>query len=187
MNRFLLVAALAAGCGSATDDRPATLDYITEAILAPSCAGAECHSAFKRAVGDQFDTPAAARQSIVANSLAIPADRTDPDASLLITTLTVGAPSILSPGSGNVRMPYDAAMPDVDIDLIREWIRAGVPGAQCTPNAQNLGCSVNLIGDTLTYAVVDCKDGNIGTTVQTCTGTDICTFYSGNGQCVSAR
>src|SRR5882762_10165490 len=99
MNRLVLVALLAGACGSATDDRPPTLDYITETILAPSCANAECHSAFKQAVGDQFDTPAATRRSIVANGLvSYPADVADPTSSLLIRTLRVGAPSILDPG-----------------------------------------------------------------------------------------
>ena len=71
---------LASACGSATDDRPATLDYITETILAPTCATAECHSDFKRQVGDQFDTPAGARRSIVANGLVVyPDDIANPD------------------------------------------------------------------------------------------------------------
>src|SRR4051812_26619595 len=109
MNRFLWVGVLlASACGNATDDRPPALAYITETILAPSCATAECHSAFKRQVGDVFDTPASARQTIVANQLVVyPDDVADPAHAYLITTLTVGNPSRLSPGSGNVRMPYD--------------------------------------------------------------------------------
>src|SRR5438045_1803927 len=76
MHRLALAGALlASACGSATDDRPPTLDFITETILAPSCATAQCHSAFAREVGDEFDTPAAARRSIVANSLATPNDQ----------------------------------------------------------------------------------------------------------------
>ena len=109
MNRLVLTGALLAGaCGSATDDRPATLDYITETILAPTCASAQCHSAFKREVGDQLDTPDAVRQSVVANGLVVyPDDTVDAAAvrsSYLIHTIRVGSPSILSPGSGNVRM-----------------------------------------------------------------------------------
>ena len=185
MNRFVLVGALlASACGSATDDRPPTLDYITETILAPTCASAECHSAFKRQVGDEFDTPAAARQSIVANRLAVyPDDMADPAHSFLITTLRVGEPSILSPGSGNVRMPYDAPMPDADIRLIEAWIASGVPGAQCEPNAQNRGCSVSNVAGQNVYKVVECVDGNIGADVMMCPLGQVCDFYTANGQC----
>ena len=185
MNRFVLVGALvASACGSATDDRPPTLDYITETILAPTCASAECHSAFKRQVGDEFDTPAAARQSIVANRLAVyPDDVADPAHSFLITTLTVGSPSILSPGSGNVRMPYDAPMPDADIRLIEAWIASGVPGAQCEPNAQNQGCSASTVAGQTVYKVVECVDGNVGADVMVCPVGQVCDFYIGNGQC----
>jgi hypothetical protein len=182
----LICAPLAGACGSATDDRPPTLEYITETILAPSCASAECHSAFKRQVGDAFDTVASARQSLVANSLVVAANQGDPDSSRLIATLTVGAPSILDPGSGNVRMPYDAPLPDVDIELIREWIRAGIPGAQCTPNDDNLGCSITRADNgSLVYKVVECPDGNIGNELQTCGPNERCTFDTGNGQCVA--
>jgi hypothetical protein len=189
MTRFVLFGALLAGaCGAATDDRPPTLDYITETILAPTCASAECHSAFKREVGDEFDTPAAARQSIVANGLVLYPDDTKDDASvsssLLIRTLTVGAGSILSPGSGNVRMPYDAPMPDADIALIKEWIRAGAPGAQCVANAQGRGCQVEDVAGVAVFRVVECVDGNAGTVVQTCAADQICTVYMGNGQCL---
>ena len=111
MHRLVLIALVVSACGSETDDRPATLDYITETILAPSCAAAECHSAFKQAVGDQFDVPAAARRSIVANSLVVyPDDAADPSGAYLIRALRVGVPSVLDKNGGNVRMPYDAAM-----------------------------------------------------------------------------
>jgi len=194
MNRCVLFCVLLAGaCGSATDDRPPTLDYITETILAPTCANAECHSAFKREVGDQFDTPEAARQSIVANGLVHFPDDTKDDASVassfLIRTLTVGSPSILSPGSGNVRMPYDAPMPDTDIALIKAWIRAGAHGAQCLANAQGRGCQVEDVAGTTVFRVVACVDGEAGVVIQTCPtkpdGTPLqsCTVFMGNGEC----
>jgi len=189
MHRFVLVGALLAGaCGSATDDRPPTLDYITETILAPSCASAQCHSAFKREVGDEFDTPEAARQSIVANGLVHYPDDTRDEASIsssfLIRTLTVGTASILSPGSGNVRMPYDAPMPDADIELIKSWIRAGAPGAQCVANADGRGCQVEEVANLPVYRVVTCVDGNATGVVQVCPSDQICDFYMGNGTCL---
>jgi len=193
MKRCLWIGAVVAcacgsACGNATDDRPPALAYITETILAPSCATAQCHSAFKRQVGDVFDTPASARRTIVANQLVVyPDDVADPAHSYLITSLTVGNPSRLDPGAGNVRMPYDAPMPDADIKLIEAWIRDGVPGAQCEPNAQGRGCSVTTVPGQAepVYKVVECVDGNVGADVTTCPAGQICDFYTGNGQCVT--
>lgn len=189
MKRLVLVGSLlAGGCGSALDDRPPTLEYITETILAPSCATAECHSAFKRQVGDVFDTPASTRRTIVGNELVVfPGDMADPARSFLITTLRVGSPSILSPGSGNVRMPYDAAMPDADIALIEAWIASGVPGAQCEPDAQNRGCvAIPVAGQAApTYKVVECLDGNVGADITTCAAGQVCSLRTGNGRCVA--
>src|ERR1051325_3292537 len=62
MKRLVLVAALLGGACGTTDDRPRTLRYITQTILAPTCAIAQCHSAFKQEVGDEFDTIEAARR-----------------------------------------------------------------------------------------------------------------------------
>jgi len=187
MTRLVLAGALLAGaCGTATDDRPATLDYLTETILAPTCATAECHSAFKQQVGDVFDTPASARRTIVANQLvAYPDDVTDPARSFLVTTLTVGSPSILRPGSGNVRMPYDAPMPDADVALIEAWITAGAHGAQCEPSAEGRGCLATRVAGGTEYQVVECNAGEVGAVVTVCPPDQVCQFYRGNGQCVT--
>jgi hypothetical protein len=187
MHRLALAGALlASACGSAADDRPPTLDFITETIFAPSCAAAQCHSAFAREVGDEFDTPAAARRSIVANNLATPDDKDDPASSLLVRTLTVGVTSLLDPNGPTIRMPYDAPMPDADIELTKAWIADGVPGAQCVPNDQNHGCRIRPgSGPTVPlFDVVECVDGNVGAVVTPCLATEKCTFNSGNGQCV---
>jgi hypothetical protein len=191
MKRFVLAGALvAAACGTATDDRPRTLEYITRAILAPSCATAECHSAFRAQVGDVFDTPEATRRTIVANHLVrYPDEIADPSSTLLVRVLTVGATSLLDPASGNVRMPYDAPLPDLDIELIAAWIADGIPGAQCTPNDVGLGCqvrNVTVMGQTrVVNEVVECPDGNVGRLIQTCGENQICDFYAGNGLCVA--
>jgi hypothetical protein len=188
MNRLAPFAVLFAGaCGSATDDRPATLDYITETIFAPTCALAECHSALKVQVGDVFDTVEATRRTLVVNNLATPDDASDPANAFLIKTLTVGVESRLNPGSKTlIRMPFVSPMPDADVHLIESWIRAGVPGAQCLPNAQNRGCQVVFGGALPQYNVVECVDGNIGALVQACSAVQVCDSSSstGNGQCV---
>jgi hypothetical protein len=187
MVRLVLIGGLvgAAACGSDTDDRPATLDYITQTIFAPSCASAECHSAFRAQVGDVFDTPRAARRSIVENSLVVyPDDVANPEASTLIQVLTIGTPSLLSRGE-TVRMPYDAPMPDADVDLIRRWIGEGAVGAQCLPNAERRSCQVRLEGSVLRYAVVACDDGNVGDVIMPCEGDDVCSLFKENGRCVA--
>jgi hypothetical protein len=183
MKQLVLIGALLGGATGAcgvSDDRPRTLEYITQTVLAPSCAAAECHTAFKREVGDQFDTVDAARQSIVINALV---DTLDPKASVLYGSITVGEPSILSPGSGNVRMPFEAPMPDADVALILRWIEDGAPGAQCLPNEQGRGCLVTGTPTAPVFQVVECVDGNAASVVMTCPGKQVCLPFRGNGQC----
>jgi hypothetical protein len=187
MKRLVLIGALWAGACGTTDDRPRTLAYITDTILAPTCASAECHSAFKRQVGDQFDTVDAARRSIVANNLVSPDDVADPSSSFLIQSLTVGVQSILDPGSGKVRMPYDAPMPDADIDLIKAWIAEGAPGAQCLVDTRGHGCLTKHVGAATVSQVVECSaDGNVGNVVTTCLSQPsphFCIVSGGVAQC----
>lgn len=184
MKRLVLIGALFAGACGATDDRPRTLAYITDTILAPTCASAECHSAFKRQVGDQFDTVDATRRSIVSNGLVLPDNVADPSGSLLIQSLTVGAASILSPGSGNVRMPYDAPMPDADIALIEAWIADGAPNAQCLVDTRGHACITKHMDATTVSQVVECSaDGNASNVVTTCLPGHFCTVTNGVAQC----
>ncbi len=122
----VVLAALSVGACGGEDDRPATLEYITAAILVPSCAAAQCHSAFTQAEGFDFSSVAAARKTIIDNGL-INQDESgatgDPDASLLFLVL-------ISPGGDGFasRMPWDRPMPNADIALIQRWIEDGAPG-----------------------------------------------------------
>ena len=110
MFRIAVAAAVAcAACSQTDNDRPATLPYITEAILQPNCAQDVCHSSYTRAKGYAFDTVAAARQSLRIKGLVMP---TDPESSLLYTVLIRQVK----------RMPYDAPLPQKDIDMILRWI-----------------------------------------------------------------
>src|SRR5215468_5244036 len=113
---------VAAGCE--VDDRPATMDYVAEAILAPTCGEAQCHAAFSANRGDIFDSVDASRRSIHRNGLAVISDKTAPDQAALILWVTVGFQAQLGIG----RMPYDAPMPNADIALLKKWIGLGVPG-----------------------------------------------------------
>lgn len=110
MVRLVVAAALAcAGCSQTDNDRPATLQYVTEAILQPHCAQDVCHSSYTKTQGYAFDTVAAARASLRTAGVVNPGD---PESSLLYTVL-------IRPEK---RMPYDAPLPQKDIDLILRWI-----------------------------------------------------------------
>lgn len=124
MQRLAMVALVLAACGTTDDQRPRNLDYITEAILAPSCGAATCHSSFKIADGFAFDTVAATRatfQSDEALILSKGDSADDPSTSGLVLSLTLeqeDAP----------RMPLNAPLADADIALIEDWIGFGAPG-----------------------------------------------------------
>ena len=183
MQRLVLSGALLVGACGVADDRPANLEYITNAILAPTCAMAQCHSAFKRAEGDQFDTVEATRLSIVSNNLVDAlAGPLDPTQTFLIQSVTVGT---RNREGETIRMPYDAPMPDADVQLIIRWISEGAKGAQCIANAEGNGCARFLDPSTRQSKtrVVKCVDGVVGDTVQDCTGNQICSFSVGNGKC----
>jgi len=186
MKRLVLVAALLVGACGTTDDRPRTLDYITQTILAPTCAAAPCHSAFKQAAGDQFDTTDAARLSIVRYAMVDPGD---PPSSDLYRSITEGITSAIDHKT-KVRMPYDAPLPDVDVQLILAWIGDGAEGAQCAPNASGEGCTDTVTVDAMgnhihNYRVVKCPDGNIGATVTSCTAGTVCSINLENGKCAT--
>ncbi len=172
MTRLLLVGVLLVGsaCGSEDDNRPPTLEYVTEAILQPSCALAECHSTFTQEVGDVFDTVASARRTMVAQAMVTYS--VTPTDSYLVQTITVGSRSVTDTDDTTlIRMPYDAPIHDYDVDLIKKWIASGTPGgngpvgAQCVPapnDDSTSGC--NTLGQ-----IVDCDDGTAGAVITDCT------------------
>ena len=130
MYRLIWLPALAlAACGTEDDQRPRSVEYITQAILAPSCGNAQCHSSFRNVERYAFDTVEKAQQSLVGGLVGTITlnDRDEPEgdgtATLLFNVLTRTVD----------RMPYDQPLPDADIDLIVRWIDFGAPGAQCNP------------------------------------------------------
>lgn len=117
-------------------DRPLTLEYVTETILKPSCGTAECHSAMKAERGDVFDSVAGAKQTmdVTHRDLVTTCARLGEDpafcaqhnddilGSYLIHVITVGDYS-----DGNL-MPLDQPMSNQDIELLTRWIREGAEG-----------------------------------------------------------
>ncbi|HEY5951458.1 MAG TPA: hypothetical protein VIV40_38455 [Kofleriaceae bacterium] len=155
---------LAAACGTTTDDRPLELDYLTQAIFAPTCGATQCHSSFTQARNVVLDTPEAVRSSLLDNGLirfdSTSYDPDSPNQADLITWITDTDPF----GLGIGRMPYDAPMPNKDVLLLKEWIAAQAPGAQCNPDVGG-GMACN------NKEVVQCNaDWTFGTRVQLCSG-----------------
>jgi len=121
MYRLVLVGAAAlAACNQTDNNRPATLEYITEAILQPSCGQYTCHSSYRRENGYAFDTVATAKKSLEQQGLVNPME---PETSRLYVVLTRKVK----------RMPYDSPLPDKDVALILQWIKDGAPGLDTTP------------------------------------------------------
>jgi hypothetical protein len=190
MHRLALLGLLAAvgGCGSLDDDRPQTLQYIQAAILGPTCGKAQCHSSFSQEDGYNFGTFTDAQVSFVYSGLVFPdSSAMDPADSFLIKTLTVGVPSLKSPGT-NIRMPYDEEMPAEDIKFLESWIGStdslglGAAGAQCVPNAQGQGCFASDLG-----SIYPCSpEGNLTslTPVTKCSASQMCNARSGT--CITA-
>ena len=111
MGRFLSCALLFAACGT-TDQRPATVEVISEEILAPTCGQVQCHSTTSEVDGYAFDTLAAAKVSL---KMLVPGD----GRRSLMKALT---------DTGGDRMPPDSPLDDADITLIETWIGSGAQG-----------------------------------------------------------
>ena len=127
MTRLAWAALALAACGVTTDDRPQTLSYVTETILAPNCAGAECHSAVVKQNGYVFDTVEHAQESLA----KLPAITVgDPKSSYLMLVLGAveDANGKRSADLYGNRMPYDQPLSNADIYLLGKWIENGAAG-----------------------------------------------------------
>ncbi len=160
--RLAYLALLVPACTMGTDNRPKTVQYITEAILAPTCGAAECHSTFGANDHDIFDTVLGVRTSLIRNSLveldSVKNDRDNPGDANLIIWVTQIDPF----GLGIGRMPYDHPMAFQDVELLENWIKDGARGAQCDPSADGgMACDNNTV-------VVCDSDWNFSTPVTDC-------------------
>lgn len=121
MQRLLWVA-LAIGCSASGDERELDARFVTQAVLAPSCGAAACHSTFKQAAGNVFDTLSGMRQSIVDFGLisldSLQFDPADPANARLIVWVTQTDPFRRGVG----RMPLDAPLADSDVEYLKRWI-----------------------------------------------------------------
>lgn len=121
---FVLGLGLASvGCGSSTDNRPATWSYVSTAILQPSCATANCHSALAQRAQVDLETRAAGYRSLVDRHFVI-----SPNAAPALTAderVERSQVINLMHAEGNLRMPPDMPLPETDIQLVASWIRDG--------------------------------------------------------------
>jgi len=108
---FAVVALL--GCGGTTDDRPAKWSFISATITEPSCATVNCHSAIAAYAGVDLHERNVGWHALVDRGFVNP--MTPAQSPLLY----------LMKGQGSLRMPPDMPLPQVDIDLIAEWIQNG--------------------------------------------------------------
>ena len=105
------------GCGGGADDRPATLEYVTLTVLAPTCGRGGCHSSATARAGLAFDGIDATRATLRDEGELVVPGR--PERSELVEVLT---------DDGEEAMPPEGPLADGDIDLIVRWIEAGAPG-----------------------------------------------------------
>ena len=120
---LLALAGAASACGKETDDRPATWSFVSTAILEPSCATANCHSAIAQRASVDLSTRAAGYHSLVDRKFVISSDAVPTDTA---DERVARSPIIqLMHAEGNLRMPPDMPLPETDIQLIASWIRNG--------------------------------------------------------------
>lgn len=108
----MVLALTLVGCGSSADTRPAKWSFISPTIIQPSCATANCHSQLAPRSGVALDTTFEGYDQLVNRHFVKPGDS---EGSALIGLLR---------GQGSRRMPPDFPLPDVDIQLIADWIDA---------------------------------------------------------------
>lgn len=121
---FLLLVACLAGCGAATDDRPAKWSYIAPAIIEPNCATVSCHSSVAQRAGVILEPAATAYATLTKRHFVVVCD---PAVTACTPDVAVATSEVLSlmRAQGSQRMPPDQALPESDIHLIQTWIANG--------------------------------------------------------------
>ena len=108
------VAAAGIGCGSTTDDRPVKWSFISATIIEPSCATVNCHSEIADRAGVDLHDRATGYRDLTERRFVIPGDQTSSSALLYLLR-----------AQGSIRMPPDSPLPEADMVLIDNWIKAG--------------------------------------------------------------
>ena len=127
--KLACLAATALLACSTTDDRPQTLAFITESILAPNCGTAECHSTKKHQSNDVFDNVAGAQASMATYGLLLcSANGSTLDPCVVDARKTYLYQVIDDKDIEGDQMPLDQPLATADLALIVDWINAGADG-----------------------------------------------------------
>lgn len=102
---------LAGGCIDASD-RPASWAYLHAAVVTPSCATSTCHSELSARGGVVLEDVDDAYALLLTDRFVVPGDLASP----LLFMLD---------GTERARMPPDAPLPAVDVELFERWVVAG--------------------------------------------------------------
>jgi hypothetical protein len=101
---------LLAACGDEVDDRPLTLEYITVAILVPSCGTVSCHSASAETANLVLDSIEGVQEAI--------------DDGLIVPGRPDLSPVTLYMRGIEMQMPPEGPLPDKNIELVERWIES---------------------------------------------------------------
>jgi hypothetical protein len=111
------------GCGGDAENRPVRWSYIAPAIIEPNCATVSCHSAVAQRAGVILDTTQTAYNTLTTRRFVVTCK--DGDTTCMSMAADTSEILALLRGVGSQRMPPDQALPEVDIQLIQNWIANG--------------------------------------------------------------
>ncbi len=155
MKRVIMLLAFTA-CGTTTDDRPRTTEYVTKTVLKDGCGEAQCHSSFANSNGYAFDTVDAVKRTLLfevkATGSKLINDQSDPTKQPLWSNLRKrnnSDPTEIATDA--IAMPLDSPLPEGDVELLLEWLALGTPGACKLPEGTSV-CGVS------NHSIVTCGD-----------------------------
>jgi hypothetical protein len=147
----LALIVLGSAC-KATDDRPATWNYISGALFQPGCATESCHSRAAAVSGLDFSTPDRGYRSLTALTTLVPDPTATPGDDCpeidgvvyceqgrpLVTAFVPATSRVVNMlrARGAPRMPPDRPLPVADIELVEAWV---LDGARETPGGPPAG------------------------------------------------
>lgn len=115
------------GCGG-EDNRPATWNYVSAAIIQPNCATSSCHSKAAAVAGLDLSTADSGYEDLLEQRLprADGADRTMATRAMVLPGNPAQSRVVnMMRAFGAARMPPDRPLAEADIALVEEWILQG--------------------------------------------------------------